>query len=271
MLFPMPALAEIYWVQFKTQLAVQFQYRAAMLIWLLGRIIEPTMYLVVWSTVARAQGGTVGAYGVPDLAAYYIVFMVVNQLTFTWIMWEYEYLIKDGTLAGLLLRPLHPIHRDIADNLAYKVLTTGALLPVVALLVITFRPAFDFQWWSTLAFVPALVLAYLLRFLLEWTLALSAFWSTRTSALNQIYFTAMFFFAGRLAPLDLFPAWMQTLANALPFRWMVYFPVELLIGRLDVSAALRGLTMQAIWLAVVIVFLNVVWRAGVRQFSAVGS
>ncbi len=267
----MPALAEIYWVQFKTQLAVQFQYRAAMLIWLLGRIIEPVMYLVVWSTVAAGQGGTVGSLTVHDLAAYYIVYMLVNQLTFTWIMWEYEYLIKEGTLSGLLLRPIHPIHRDIADNLAYKVLTTGAMLPVTALLVVTFEPAFHFQWWSVLAFVPALILAYLLRFLLEWTLAMAAFWTTRTSALNQLYMTAMFFLAGRLAPLELFPGFVQTLAAVLPFRWMVYFPVELLLGRLGVQEALLGLGVQALWLAIIVGVLNLVWRAGVRQFAAVGS
>lgn len=267
----MPALAEIYWVQFKTQLAVQFQYRVAMFIWLLGRIIEPVMYLVVWATVARSQGGSVGDFSVADLAAYYIAFMVVNQLTFTWIMWEYEYYIKEGTLAGLLLRPIHPIHRDIADNLAYKVLTTGAMLPIIALLVVAFRPAFNFQWWALLAFVPALILAYLLRFLLEWTLAMAAFWTTRTSALNQAYMTTMFFLAGRLAPLDLFPAFVQTLATVLPFRWMVYFPVELLLGRLTVQAALAGLGMQALWLGIILVLLNLVWRAGVRQFSAVGS
>jgi ABC-2 type transport system permease protein len=267
----MPALAEIYWVQFKTQLAVQFQYRAAMFIWLLGRIIEPVMYLVVWATVARAQGGAVGDFSVADLAAYYIVFMLVNQLTFTWIMWEYEYLIKDGTLAGLLLRPIHPIHRDIADNLAYKVLTTGAMLPVTALLIIVFQPAFNFQWWNVLAFIPALILAYLLRFLIEWTLAMAAFWTTRTNALNQAYMTAMFFLAGRLAPLELFPNFVQTLATVLPFRWMISFPVELLLGRLTVQAALAGLGMQTLWLVISLVILNRVWRAGVRQFAAVGS
>jgi ABC-2 type transport system permease protein len=140
------ALADIYYVQLKTSLLIQFQYRVSMLIWLIGRIIEPVMYLVVWSTVAEAQGGAVGGLTTADLAAYYIVYMIVNQLTFTWIMWEYEYSIRSGALAGLLLRPIHPIHRDIADNLAYKIITTGALAPVALLLGWLFRPAFSAEW-----------------------------------------------------------------------------------------------------------------------------
>lgn len=267
----MSALAEFYAIQLKTSLLVQFQYRAAMLIWLIGRVIEPVMYLVVWTTVANAQGGTVGTMSTGDLAAYYIVYMVVNQITFTWIMWEYEYYIKNGTLAGLLLRPIHPIHRDLADNLAYKVLTTGALLPVAVVLGFAFHPSFETTWWMILAFIPALILAYLLRFVLEWTLAMAAFWTTRVSALNQLYYTTIFFLAGRLAPLELFPTFVQTIATILPFRWMVYFPVELLIGRLTVQEALWGMGIQLLWLGIILVLLRVVWRAGVRQFSAVGS
>jgi len=267
----MPALADIYWVQFKTSLAVQFQYRAASLIWLIGRIVEPVMYLVVWSTVARAQGGSVGNFSVGDLSAYYIIFMIVNQLTFSWIMWEYEYRIKDGLLAGLLLRPLHPIHQDIADNLAYKVITTGGLLPVALLLTLAFHPTFHTTWWNALAFIPALILAFILRFTMDWTLAMAAFWTTRTSALNQFYFTLMFFLAGRLAPLDLFPSIVQQIGYLLPFRWMTYFPVEVALGRLSGPETLVGLGAQCVWIALSGGLLRVIWNAGVKQFSAVGS
>lgn len=90
----MNSLAAIYWAQFKVSLAVQFQYRASMSIWLIGRVIEPVIYLVVWRTVVRAQGGTLESYSEADFAAYYIMLMIVNHLTFTWIMFEYEYYIK---------------------------------------------------------------------------------------------------------------------------------------------------------------------------------
>ncbi|MFN8492886.1 MAG: ABC-2 family transporter protein [Caldilineaceae bacterium] len=267
----MAALAEIYWVQFKTSLAVQLQYRASNLIWLIGRVVEPVMYLVVWSAVARAQGGSVGSFSTGDLAAYYILFMIVNQLTFSWIMWEYEYRIKDGLLAGLLLRPLHPIHQDIADNLAYKVTTSTALLPVAVLLAFVFHPTFHSTWWGLLAFMPALILAFVLRFTLDWTLAQSAFWTTRTSALNQFYFTLMFFLAGRLAPLDLFPQIVQQIGYLLPFRWMTYFPVEVALGRLSGQETITGLLAQGVWIALSVGLLRVIWNAGVKQFSAVGS
>ena len=38
----------------------QFQYRVANYFYMIGMIAEPVIYLVVWSTVAEAQGGDVG-------------------------------------------------------------------------------------------------------------------------------------------------------------------------------------------------------------------
>ena len=38
----------------------QFQYRAANYFYMIGMVTEPVIYLVVWSTIAREQGGSVG-------------------------------------------------------------------------------------------------------------------------------------------------------------------------------------------------------------------
>jgi ABC-2 type transport system permease protein len=267
----MRALADIYWVQFKTLLAVQLQYRVSLLIWLIGMIMEPLMNLVVWTTVSQMQGGGVESYSTGDFAGYFIASMLVNHITFTWIMWEYEYLIKDGTLSGFLLRPIHPIHRDLTDNVVYKAITLTILIPVAIILGLAFHPTLPTNPWAIAAFIPALLLSAALRFLTEWTLALSAFWMTRVSALNQLYFVTMLFFSGRLAPLELFPQFVRDLSFALPFRWMIYFPVELLFGRLTLSETLTGFALQIAWLALVLLVLRFVWNAGVKRFSAVGA
>ena len=92
------------WVQLKTSSAINLQYRAANLIWLIGAVLEPVIYLIVWDTVAQVQGGEVGGFTGSDFAAYYLALMVVDRVTFTWIMWEYEFMIREGILARRLLR-----------------------------------------------------------------------------------------------------------------------------------------------------------------------
>jgi ABC-2 type transport system permease protein len=264
-------LAAMYVQQFKTTFASMLQYRASLFIWMISSVLEPLIYLVVWSTVSVSRGGSVGDYTAGEFAAYFIVFMLVNQVTYTWIMYEYEYRIREGLLSPALLRPVHPIHADIAENISSKLITLPIMTLIAVGLALFFKPTATFLPWTVLAFLPSLFLAFLVRFLIEWTLAQSAFWTTRVSAFNQVYFVLVLFLSGQIAPLSLFPRPIQILADILPFRWMIGFPVELILGHLTPIQAIGGLAAQAVWLVISLGLVRFVWRAGIRLYSAVGA
>ncbi len=265
------SIAAVYAAQLKTSLAVQFQYRMSLVIWMIGRVIQPLIYLVVWTTIARARGGEVNGYAEGDFAAYFIMQMIVTQATFSWIMWEYDYTIRSGQFSFKLLRPIHPIHADVADNLAYKILTLVILIPAAFFLARLFPPTFNLQPWSVFGGILATVLAFVVRFMLEWTLAMAALWTSRVSAINQSYEVILVFLSGVFAPLAVMPEAIQMVANFLPFRWLIAFPIELTLGRLTVQDALFGFGAQLFWLIITVAALFFVWRAGVKQYSAVGS
>ncbi|MBT3602099.1 MAG: ABC transporter permease, partial [Candidatus Latescibacteria bacterium] len=79
------------------------------------------------------------------------------------------------------------------------------------------------------------------------------------------------FLSGRIAPIELLPNLVQQIANILPFRWAVAFPVELMLGRLSNEQIWHGFTMQGMWLVISLVLLKIVWRSGIKKYSAVGS
>jgi ABC-2 type transport system permease protein len=267
----MRTLVEIYYAQLKTSLAVQFQYRASLVIWMIGRVVQPLIFLVVWTTIAKTRGEDVAGYDAGGFAAYFIMQMIVSQATFSWIMWEYDYVIRSGQFSFKLLRPIHPIHADIADNVAYKILTLVILIPAAWLLAWIFQPTFNLQLWSVVAGVVSIGTAFVVRFVIEWTLAMSALWTNRVSAINQTYEVILVFLSGFFAPLAVMPRPLQILADFLPFRWLIAFPIELTLGRLSPQAAVFGFMMQGFWLLVALTTLSFVWRAGVKQYSAVGS
>lgn len=267
----MKAIAGIYVQQLKTTIAMMFQYRVSLLIWMIGQVLEPLVYLIVWSAVSKSSGGNVGGYSTSDFAAYFIILMLINQLTYTWIMYTFEYRIRQGNLSISLLKPVHPIHSDIADNVSAKLITLPIMILVGVGLALVFHASINFTLWAIAVSVPVLILSFLIRFLLEWTVALTAFWTMRVSAVNQTYYMMVLFLSGQIAPLTLLPHPVQMAAYILPFRWMIGFPVELLLGRLTPTQALTGLGIQVAWLIVVLAFLRIVWRKGVRIYSAVGA
>jgi len=262
---------DTYRAHFQVYIAVQLQYRAALAIWLIGMVLEPVIYLVVWATVARSSGGQVAGYTGGDFAAYFIAMMLVNHLTFSWIMHDFEFRIRKGEFSPRLLRPIHPIHADIADNITYKLLTAPVMLPAAVVLGLVFHPSWHLTPGTVLAFVPSLVLGFAVRFVVEWVLALAAFWTTRVDAINQMYFVGLLFLSGRLAPLTLFPWPVQAAAAVSPFRWMMSFPVEVLLGRLSTQDIMFGLAAQAAWVGISLLILGGVWQVGVKRYTAVGA
>lgn len=265
------AWLDLYGTLLRVAIAGQIQYRASGAIWMIGSILDPVVFLAVWSAVAAARGGDVGGLDAGDFAAYYIALLFVNHLTFSWVMHVFQFRIQHGNLAFELLRPLHPLHADLADNLAYKLVMGVLLLPAAALIAWTFEPRFETSAVQWLLLVPAIALALAVRLLCEWTLALAAFWTTRTEALNQLYFALLTFFSGRVAPVALLPLGLGGIAKALPFYWMVGFPAEIAVGRIEPGAALVGFAAQLAWVGVALGILRGVWGAAVRRFAAVGT
>lgn len=251
------------------RLAVQLQYRTALLVWLVFFVLKPVIFLSVWSAVARSTGGQVAGYAPQELAAYFLVAMWIVHLTFIYVL-EVEGRVRRGEYSQLLVRPMHPFFADLAANLAFKALTAPALAVATAVLLLGVGPRFEPPAWAVAAFVPALLLAFVVRVLNGWTLSLVAFWLTRIQAVIQGYLFVVNYLSGELAPLELLPEWLQTVAWLTPFPWMLAFPAELLLGRLTPAQALTGLGMQLLWALVSLALLAVCWRTAVRRYAAVG-
>ena len=72
------SLADYYATMMRTQVLMQFQYRASTYMYTLGMVAEPTIYLVVWTTIARTHGGSIDGIDTGAFAAYYIVWTLAQ-------------------------------------------------------------------------------------------------------------------------------------------------------------------------------------------------
>jgi ABC-2 type transport system permease protein len=265
------SLVDFYVTTMRTAVQEQFQYRAATYMYLVGMVAEPVIYLVVWSTIAEQSGGMVGGLTAGEFAAYYIVWTLVRTMNIVFTPYGWEWRIREGQLSAQLLRPLHPIHYDLAEFAGGKLPWVLFYLPIAVVLTLVFDPTFDIRWQEVMVFAVAIWGAYLIRTFNQSALGLMCFWTTRVGAVFQLYIVLELLLSGRLVPLTLFPGWVQTLAWFLPFRWTFYFPIETLVGDLSNAELLGGLAMQVFWTLAGIGVFSLVWRYAIRRYTAVGN
>jgi ABC-2 type transport system permease protein len=252
----------------RTGFAEVVAYRAEFLVWILTTNM-PLVMLALWDAVAAE--GPVGRFGQKEFRSYFLGVLVVRLLTSNWAAWQMSMEVRDGTLSAKLLRPVHPLYTYAAEHLAAVPMRALVLSPVVALLFYT-------SWDRLLVhdvrlgviLIAALLGAWLLTFFIMVLLGSLAFFIESSMGVFELWIGLFSIFSGYLIPLEAMPAWARSAVEVLPFRFMLAFPVELLVGMLTPDQALRLLAGQWAYVAVALAGGLAVWRAGVRRFAAYG-
>jgi ABC-2 type transport system permease protein len=243
-------------------------YRAEMFVWMLTMTM-PLVSLALWSAIAAA--GPVGRFGPRDFTAYFLATLAIRQVTSSWIVWQLNFEIRTGALSRRLLKPIHPLIAYSAENLGALPLRAFMAVPI-ALIAFwvndgsgAWRDPVTLGVWAA-----SLVGAWLITFATMALIGTLAFYIESSTSIFEIWQMAFMLLSGYLLPLELFPGWVRSITNALPFRYMMAFPVETILGHLDRRAMLAELGIQWAFVAGMGAMALYGWRAGMRRFAAFG-
>lgn len=243
-------------------------YRAELVVWMLTTTM-PLVSLALWSAVAA--DGPVGAYDGDTFAAYFLMALLVRQVTGSWLVWQINTEVKSGALSQRLLKPVHPIVAYSADSLAVVPLRTAMCLPLVpiALHYTGFAPLGTPT--RALAFGLALLGAWLINFFVTTLVGALAFFMESSTNVFQAWLIAFSVLSGYVVPLALFPPWLTRAAYVLPFRYTLALPTEIAAGTLATSQAWTEVGIQWAYVAGTALFAVVLFNRGLRRYGAYGA
>jgi ABC-2 type transport system permease protein len=252
--------------------AEQWQYRANLIMYLLYWLVSPIIYLAIWTSIAQSKG-TVNGLTPNDFVTYYMTLLVVDQITSNIVIHTFAYKVQDGSLSGELVRPIHPMLTNaLVNNIAFKGLTIMGFIPVWIVLFFLYQPDFSrVTLTGILLAIPAMILGFFVGYLLSAAITSLAFWTTRVYSIHEFYYASMLLFSGQFVPLTLMPRLIQDIAQYLPFQLLIYYPIQLILGKLSTAQIVQGYVVGVIWLVIAIVVFNWIWRNGVKRYSAVGA
>lgn len=251
-------------------LGMAVTYRGEMLLFMLTLVVTPVVSLLVWRA-ALASGADLPV-DASYLTTYFVLLCLVVMLTSSWISGFMAEMIRMGELSAWLVRPGSVHYNGLANNLSEKLLKLVWLLPIVLVLWWVFRssvriPADPVRW---ALFAVSVVLAAALTYALDVAVAGFAFWIDDIGGIDRARMLLTSVLSGQVVPLALMPEWSHGVVEWQPFRFMVSFPLELLVADLDGRAIGLGLLAQLGYLAFTLLGIRIVWRRGIRLYSAVG-
>jgi len=249
-----------------------FVYRWNFLLRSLFSIIPLVGTVFVWRAVCGPDG-SVSDYSLSSVVFYFVgVLLVDNLASPTEDEWRIAAEIREGQISSLLTKPLDHLAYRLTLFSAYRLLYSLLTLPIMGAVLWCLRA--HLQWpthpstWGL--FALSVCGSALIQFFIAYSLAMLAFWILEVSTLIFILYSFEYFLSGHVFPLDLLPTGVRSLLAWSPFPYELFFPVQILLERLDAKAIWQGFAMQLFWVCLTAATARFLWNRGVRHYQAAG-
>lgn len=239
--------------------------------WALIAVMELLVPIAIW-TSATPIGSTFGGFTRSQLLAYYGLMTLIGNVTFWWVNFAIEEDIRTGDLSNILTKPLSYIKYIIVNNLGDKLIAILIRLPIFIFVVLFFsNEIFSNITVSTaLLTIVATILGSMIYMFISVCFGLISFWVTSSRGFISIYFVSVYLFSGQLAPISFYPDWFREIANLLPYRFTLSFPIEIMLGKIDTYQLHAGFVSGATWVILLGLITYYLWRKGARLYQAYG-
>jgi ABC-2 type transport system permease protein len=241
------------------------------------RFLPMVTTILLWQAIyAGSSSKTLGepaAFGYNEMIAYLLLTNISRMFSsMPGLAGGIAREIREGTMKRYMIQPIDLVGYLLIYRVAHKVTYIIASFIPYFLLFFVCRGFFDgFPDLATLgAFVVSLVLSFLVGFFFETCVGMVGFWFLEVTSLLYIVMTLNYFISGHMLPLDLLPQPWSGFLKILPFQYMAYFPAVVFLGKVKGMALVYHLAGALGWSLFFMVLARILYRLGLRRYSAFG-
>lgn len=255
----------------KNTVAETVAYRVSFVLYRLRNIIQFLTAYYLWLAILP-PGKSFAGYDMSTMLTYIFGAALVSSIVMSSRSQAIGEEINNGTLSAYLLRPMNYFSFWLARDVGDKVMNVVFGILEVTFLYLVFRPPLAIQTdpFYLLTFLLAVVIGMFNYFFISIALGLIGFWSNDIWAPRFIFYSLMIFFSGGIFPLDLLPEPIYLFFQALPFPYLLYFPVKVYLGQMSVQEVFIGLLIGIVWVGILYKLVNYVWSLGLKAYTAYG-
>lgn len=254
---------------FRLALSNQFVHRFNFVFGQLRQLVVLLLLYYVWSSLTRSSGQFAG-YTTDQFMTYVFGVVILRAIVFGGQGRELASDINSGTFSTHLLKPIHVLGYYYTRELAERFVLTWIAFVEVALIVSVFH--IDILHPTSVIHGVVVVLSFLfahvLYVFLSILVSLLAFWTREAMGPRFFFEWVLEFASGAYFPLTIVGGSLYVLLRALPFFYLIFFPMSLYIHPLQ--AWYIPIAVQVLWIVIVGFGVSFVWRRGLRAYTGEG-
>ncbi len=255
---------------FQITFAQYFVYRLSFILWRARNFFNLIFLYFLWTSVFHNQK-IVFNYTIDKLITYIILINIMTAIVLGTRTTDVTEDILSGNIANDLLKPMSFFKVIISRESADKIINFLFSLVEVLVLLTVFHPKVFLQpdFAAYPLFILTLIIGIAISFFISLSLSFISFWSAETWAPRFIYMTLVSLVAGTFFPLDVLPKPVYNFLLLTPFPYLVYFPSKIFISGVS-SSLIWPIIISLIWCILLYRIMLIVWKNGIRNYSAYG-
>ncbi|PKL48780.1 MAG: hypothetical protein CVV42_08230 [Candidatus Riflebacteria bacterium HGW-Riflebacteria-2] len=255
----------------KAYFKIILTYRGMLLIHGIRLLLLPMVLASAWLSIEKTAQNP---YSDSDYLLYYLLVPVIMNLTDSRIVFKFSLAVKDGSLNRDLLKPFPPLMGYLLESLANNAMQLFYLLPFSFVFWLFVRDRIVLSHLEPsllLYFLAAIVIGGMARLAVSGSIALLSFWIEDVTTLNLILNGGIWaLLGGMIVPVATFPDKIRYIAELLPYRYMLSFPIEIFSGRLAPAEIWQGFATALGWIAIFSIIMRLIWKRGLKTYTAYG-
>ena len=250
---------EIFKYSMKTQLKFILDYFVS----LISFGIHIFVFNELWDYILK--GKQVAGYTREELIWYIIIAEFITYSTFKSYKKIGE-MVKNGTIANMLIKPVDFINYTIAENLSVyvKALVNAVFAIVLGLILVG---PIDVTIQGIIFTVIASIIGVFIGILIQTFVGLIAFFTEENSSFWLIIQKFTFFLV--FTPLEFYPEIVQKIFSILPTTYLIYAPARI-FTRFEIGEAIVLLGLEILSGVVLYGIIRLMYMKGVRKINVNG-
>lgn len=263
-----------YFQVFKISFAQEFAYRANFIMWRIRNVMQIFLVFFLWDAIFADTGRTVFGYDRAKILTYVFGLIIVKAFVLSARAADVAGEVSRGDLSNYLIKPVNYFKYWLTRDISSKALNLAFAVVETLILYLLLKPPFFIQTnpISILGFLLAAILAMFIYFILLFMTSSVPFWVPEAAWGAHFIVTVVFieFLSGALFPLDILPSAVQNFLSFTPFPYLIFFPLQVYLGRIVGFALVKGILVSVVWVVVLWFVMNAIWNKGLKVYQGHG-
>ena len=179
--------------------------------------------------------------------------------------------INDGSIANEFLKPVNFKGRILAENLGNMVFKLiFNFTPALIITALVFGMNAPVNLGSMLLFILSTSLGFFVLWNLSFIIQMTSFWLVNVWSISTIKNVFVNVLSGAMLPLWFMPERVLHIIKYTPFDSIYFTPVQIYLGKISTDELAFNFSRQIIWIAILYLIGEIMWRCGQKKLVVQG-